>query len=299
MPVCEACIVKSSFGKKENTFQTRRRYMCNDCWTSGNPHNGQIRSSDSLILDYDRSTLCCCTAKDGTLCLRCKAQQISEANHMYTYCAGLGCSNEASENNNAGRICLWCSCVLPGPRSMEESYKLYDSRYLFVNRRSSSTEKISEASLKPIPRRMHFEDQKWDSALKAASTKYQKEESTSKISTAKDQTENAALEAPSLIEVIPSSSKRGKEAVIPPYHPTFSWEQDSNVEDDGISPEYKSRPDTPPSWKETLDDDGTTLGDPEGDERQGYKGDEITLANHEEDQLHSHEENQTDSLRDR
>ena len=316
MPVCEACIVKSSFGKKENTFQSRRRYMCDDCWTSGNPHNRRIRSSNSWILDYNRSTLCRCTAKDGILCLRCKTEQISEANHIYAYCAGFGCSNEVSENDSAGRICLWCSCVLPGPRSMEESYKLYDSRYLFLNRRSSSTEKISQASLKPIPPRMHLENQKWDPALKTASMEDQKKGSVSKTSTAKDQIENPASEAPSLIEATPSSSKKGKEAVIPSSLPAFSWEPDSNVRDDEISsvsegygcdgyrrcstshihcPEYSSRLDAPPSWRETLDDDETILGDPEGDERQGYDEDEITLANHEEDQLHSHEDNQTES----
>ena len=288
MPVCEACIVKSSFGKKENTFQTRRRYLCKECWISGNPHVGQIPPSGSLALEYERSELCRCTAKDGTLCLRCKDQQNLEAEQKHAHCAGTGCSNEVDERNSAGRICLWCSCVLPGQRSMEESYKIYDSRYLFKSRRSSSPEKLPETSMAPFSRRMHFEDQKWDFALKAPEERDQKRDLVSKAIT---------------MDKANPPSKSGREELSLPILPTFSREHCSdsgNAEGSGTSqeasgenrrnipdigddqcPQYESRPGTPPSRRNTLDDDGATLGDQEWGDTHFLDEDEITLMNRE------------------
>ena len=284
MPVCEACIVKSSFGKKENTFQARRRYMCKDCWISGNARTGLIRAPDSAILNYDRSELCHCTAKDGTLCLRCKEHQNSEAEQKHAYCAGNGCSNEVNDNNSGGRICLWCSSVIPGPRSMEESYKIYNSRDLFPSR---SPEEVPAADMQPRPRHYRFEDQKWDAKLK--------------VPTMKDDKKDLVSAPHAMKKLIPTSSSLEKEVLPKPILPVFPWEQNSslvtgegssvsqetssenrsNIPDVGNDqcPKYESRQDMPRNWRDAIDEDEATLRDPERDEIPDE--DEITLREHE------------------
>ena len=143
MPVCEACIIKSSFGKRdENTFPNRIRLLCVECFNSGNPHQESslaekktIRQTSSLI----RSE-CICTAKDGHLCFRCKTKQNSKLDGRKNQCYGIGCS-KLKLDDLGRRVCLWCDLPLPRERSRAESRRDYDARHLLARRHSSLDEK--------------------------------------------------------------------------------------------------------------------------------------------------------------
>ena len=134
MPVCEACIIKASFGKRdENTFPNRTRSLCIECLDSGNSHresllNGQERN---IKTPYVLRAECICTAKDGHLCLACKTKQNSDHRSSNNQC--YICSKSKSDGYN-GRVCLWCSLPLPRERSRAESRRDYDARHLLARR---------------------------------------------------------------------------------------------------------------------------------------------------------------------
>ena len=117
LPVCQACIVKNSFGKKEHTFPSRRRNLCQKCWDTGNIHAERLRCGPSCpkVVDYGEIELCRCTAKDGILCCDCKEQQRSDLQQKLSHCAGYGCGTSVPHSDMSRRICLWCTLVLPSP----------------------------------------------------------------------------------------------------------------------------------------------------------------------------------------
>lgn len=147
MPVCEACIIKSSFTKRnDTTFQNRHRPLCSDCWYSGNRHKlHPIGIEDgkfprSYPDQAANGELCVCTAKDGILCTGCRSVQNAKVNPEMEQCHGESCPNgnlESKPTYMQGRVCLWCSRQLPGSRDRAKSRRDYDARHLFA--RSHST----------------------------------------------------------------------------------------------------------------------------------------------------------------
>ena len=147
MPVCEACIIKASFGKRdENTFPSRIRLLCVECFNLGNPHR-ETSSLDgrenTTQTSYLRRTECTCTAKDGHLCLRCKTKQNSKLDCRKSQCFGMGCSLSKTDYIG-GRVCLWCNHPLSRERSRAESRRIYDARHLLARRHSSYDKSLGE-----------------------------------------------------------------------------------------------------------------------------------------------------------
>lgn len=137
MPVCEGCIVKSSFGKKENTFQNRRRHLCVGCWSTGNRFTGcrlGCHSADPppYISAVSAKDFCSCSAKDGWLCLECKNGQKADMHLKANMCCGEGCENTLEDDKATRRICLWCDLPLFGKPTREEARRIYDSRHLYA-----------------------------------------------------------------------------------------------------------------------------------------------------------------------
>ena len=125
-PICEGCIVRSSFARgHENTFQNRTRCLCRKCWDDGNSSKSErfpvASSKDSIMkrkwYDPEGSTkdYCTCTLKsDGWLCLDCKDLQNREAiSSAETQCHGKDCEEVLDADHNRRRICLWCDKALP------------------------------------------------------------------------------------------------------------------------------------------------------------------------------------------
>ena len=135
LPICEACIIRDSFAKRnENTFHSRYRNMCTACWRTGNPHKrellGSPRSDELLLQDgsfYSRR--CICSAKEGYLCLACKTMQNEMFKQELAVCFGDRCPSP-KQSSFEGRICLWCDLPLPGGRSRAESRREYDARHI-------------------------------------------------------------------------------------------------------------------------------------------------------------------------
>lgn len=149
MPVCEACTIRSLFGKPGlSTFQRRYRSLCKPCWQFGNPHRDQHfnGSTRELPPSYSERALCLgfciCTAKDGHLCFKCKTKQSSSSPDDLSRCYGDSCTS-----TNVGlretRVCLWCDLPLPGGRSRAEARRDYDTRHLLA-RLHSSFERLPE-----------------------------------------------------------------------------------------------------------------------------------------------------------
>lgn len=129
MPVCEACIIKASFGKRgENTYPNRTRLLCVECFDSGNPHQKTLLSEGEKIVltPYLMRTKCLCTAKDGHLCLRCKTKQNSNLDIRKDECYGIDCS-KSKLAGRGGRVCLWCDLPLPRGCSRAESRRNYNA----------------------------------------------------------------------------------------------------------------------------------------------------------------------------
>lgn len=150
MPVCEACIIKAAFGKRdERTFSNRTRFFCRDCYNLGNTHRERLLNGTCIEgLDTyvrPRGSACVCTGKDGHLCLRCKTKQKSDAQTHFSQCHGEGCSR-TTVGGFPARICLWCNLYLPDERSRAESRRDYDSRHLLA-RTHSMYEHPSEEEL--------------------------------------------------------------------------------------------------------------------------------------------------------
>lgn len=124
-PICEACIVRSSFQRgKENTFNNRVRYFCAGCWDGGNitrsrrfPLSSTRRHSEWYSSSGTGDDHCICTLKnDGWLCLECKDRQNYEAaTSEIKLCHGAGCKNPIGVHYERRRTCLWCQKTLPSP----------------------------------------------------------------------------------------------------------------------------------------------------------------------------------------
>ena len=146
MPVCEACIIKESFGKRdEKTFQHRTRTLCSDCYDSETPHIEQtfkpwMKGKDAIL------PTCICTPKEGHLCLRCKTEQRSELTVKLTRCYGQGCTR-TQPGGFHGRVCLWCDLRLLGNRTRAEARRDYDARHLLARSHSSFEQPIDEDEL--------------------------------------------------------------------------------------------------------------------------------------------------------
>ena len=140
-PVCEGCIIKASFGKQENTFQSRRRRFCGPCWLSGNRHAG-ARMDDPCAkrMPYtafvQAGNFCCCTADDGWLCMRCKTAQNADQALRFNKCCGQGCENSLEDDEPNRRICLWCDSPLEERLAKNEARRVHDSRHLYAKSNS-------------------------------------------------------------------------------------------------------------------------------------------------------------------
>ena len=160
MPVCQACIIKASFGKSsQNTFPNRIRSLCVECFNSGNPHQETSLNGEEAIIQtsYFRRTECICTAK-GHLCLRCKTKQNSKLDSRNSECYGTGCSR-SEQDGFGGRVCLWCNLPLPRERSRAGSSRDYDSRHLFAPTHSSSASEGTPSRRKV--KVVAYEEQRW------------------------------------------------------------------------------------------------------------------------------------------
>ena len=145
MPVCEACVIKASFGKRdEKTFPNRTRLLCVDCFNSGIPHQEMSLNGEGNVVQtpYFMRTECICIAKDGHLCLNCKNKNNHDIDSKAKQCFGIGCPKPNSDGFG-GRVCLWCDSPLPRERSRAESRRDYDVRHLLA-RRHSSYDQLSE-----------------------------------------------------------------------------------------------------------------------------------------------------------
>ena len=111
--VCEACVVKHSFGKTENTFGNRRRNLCQKCWLTRQPRARQLQHSSTSppTIDYHAISICQCTAKQGIICRKCKEEQNSDFKRKLKQCDGCGLEKDA--RGPSRQICLWCTGVLP------------------------------------------------------------------------------------------------------------------------------------------------------------------------------------------
>ena len=133
-PICEACVVKSSFGKGEKTYANRVRYLCKTCWTSGNIHRSKrfaarpadverlaVRDLERYNFAPGKGEFCSCSNKDGWVCSPCKEMQNTEAKSSgERLCFGQGCNEQLVDDKIRRRICLWCDMpMLPGRPSME------------------------------------------------------------------------------------------------------------------------------------------------------------------------------------
>ena len=130
---------------------------------TGNPHAEKLQPEIHAIalLDYNSSEICCCTARDGTLCLVCKEQQNSDYIQQLACCIGYNCTNnDLDKDTAAGRICLWCNRILPGRRSKEERRKEYDLRDLLLSNYYKQHKERTDPST-PLKGWTSFDDQRW------------------------------------------------------------------------------------------------------------------------------------------
>ena len=105
-PVCEACIIKAAFAKRnETTFQKRHRPLCSQCWSTGNRHKKHriqfenVKTPRTAYADQAADgDVCLCTAKNGHLCLNCKNEQNLEALNRPESCYGQDCPNGDTES---------------------------------------------------------------------------------------------------------------------------------------------------------------------------------------------------------
>lgn len=154
MPVCEACIIKESFGKRdEKTFQHRTRTLCPECYDAGTPHIDQtikpgMKGKNTIHSLSETGSTCICTPKDGHLCLKCKIEQRSNLAVKLTRCYGQGCTWTRPEGFS-GRTCLWCDLRLPSERSRAEARRDYNARHLLARSHSSFEHRVDEELVFP------------------------------------------------------------------------------------------------------------------------------------------------------
>ncbi|KIX04512.1 uncharacterized protein Z518_05382 [Rhinocladiella mackenziei CBS 650.93] len=180
-PICDACIVRSSFARgHENTFQNRTRYLCRNCWDNGNSSRSQryplTPSKDShrkrKWYDPDGSTrdYCTCTLKDdGWLCLSCKDLQNREAiSSSEMYCHGQDCGAPLDADKDRRRICLWCNKALPrqvgGTTRYHWNQKMIEARARNAASRQADLEEYNRRRLKLM--RMSRREMRGDEAVK-------------------------------------------------------------------------------------------------------------------------------------
>ncbi|KAH0844713.1 hypothetical protein AYO21_01969 [Fonsecaea monophora] len=183
-PICDACIVRSSFARgHENTFQNRVRHLCKDCWNSGNPSRTQrfplAGPSESKPMskrkwyDPEGSTrdYCVCTLKDdGWLCIECKDAQNWEAvSSAETECHGQDCKQPLdADDKDKRRICLWCNKGLPrqigGTTRYHWNQKMIEARARNAASRRADLEEYNRRRLKLM--RMSRREMRGDEAVK-------------------------------------------------------------------------------------------------------------------------------------
>ena len=130
MPICEACIIKASFGKRDdNTYPNRARSLCAESFKSGNPHQETLLSGERIVLN---SYLMCaeyvCIARDGHLCLKCKTKQNSKLDLRKDQCYGIGCL-KSKLDGCGGCVYLRCDLPLPRERNRCETFTPTHSSY--------------------------------------------------------------------------------------------------------------------------------------------------------------------------
>ena len=180
MPVCEACIIKESFGKRdEKTFQHRTRTLCPDCYDSDNPHIEQTfkpesKGKDTMHSLSETGITCICTPKDGHLCLRCKIEQRSNLAIKLARCYGQDCM-ETQPGGFSGRICLWCDLRLPGERSRAEARRDYDARHLLARSHSSFEHREDDELIYPKEQELiwRMEEERFQEELRNLSARRQ------------------------------------------------------------------------------------------------------------------------------
>ncbi|EXJ68279.1 uncharacterized protein A1O5_08894 [Cladophialophora psammophila CBS 110553] len=181
-PICDACIVRSSFARgHENTFQNRVRYLCKNCWDSGNPSRTQRfplagpseSTSKRKWYDPDGSTrdYCACTLKDdGWLCLECKDSQNWDAiSCADRECHGQDCKESLdADDKDRRRICLWCNKGLPrqigGTTRYYWNQKMIEARARNAASRQADLEEYNRRRLKLM--RMSRREMRGDESVK-------------------------------------------------------------------------------------------------------------------------------------
>ncbi|OAP60790.1 hypothetical protein AYL99_05792 [Fonsecaea erecta] len=187
-PICDACIVRSSFARgHEHTFQNRVRHLCKKCWSSGNSSRTQrfplaapsettttssSSSSKRKWYDPEDSTrdYCVCTLKEhGLLCIECKDAQNWEAiSSADTQCHGQDCTETLDEDDkDRRRICLWCDKALPrqigGTTRYYWNQKLIEARARNAASRQADIEEYNRKRLKLM--RMSRREMRGDDAV--------------------------------------------------------------------------------------------------------------------------------------
>lgn len=148
MPICESCVVKDSFGKNENTFKNRCRYMCKRCWDSSNvqkqrQHSGRPNAADqySHKSGAQARVFCICTSKDGWVCNDCKQKQNMDARAEGTkVCYGQNCDNILEDDKDRRKICLWCDKPIPRGRASMESRIAFDQKMMDAREREFNSQ---------------------------------------------------------------------------------------------------------------------------------------------------------------
>ncbi|EXJ86013.1 hypothetical protein A1O1_06382 [Capronia coronata CBS 617.96] len=180
-PICDACIVRSSFARgHENTFQNRTRSLCEKCWEGGNPSQSERfllnpphdAPSKRKWYDPDGSTkdYCTCTLKDdGWLCLECKDLQNWEAmSSAVTVCHGKDCREPLDDEKERRRICLWCNKALPrqigGTTRYHWNQKMIEAKARNAASRQADLEEYNRRRLKLT--RMSRRELRGDEAVK-------------------------------------------------------------------------------------------------------------------------------------
>ena len=146
MPVCEACVIKMSFGRQnEGTFATRCRSLCSDCYGSGNTVGNTLSKSVDApqSLADDLHLYCTCAAKDGHLCLKCKNKQKHESQFDIDKCHGSGCSRTGL-TGFPSRVCLWCGLRVLGKSNRASARRDYNSRHLLARAHSTYERRSDE-----------------------------------------------------------------------------------------------------------------------------------------------------------
>lgn len=170
LPVCEACIIKVSFGKREeSTFANRSRSLCPDCYDTRNKdeytslHRSQSHNNPRAFNPGE--PFCKCTAKDGHLCLKCKIKQKSKSQADLDKCHGEGCLRTKA-GGFPSKVCLWCCLRLPSDCNRATARREYDSRHLLARslstyERRTEEEIIETAKLDPLKLPQGSESKPW------------------------------------------------------------------------------------------------------------------------------------------